>query len=227
MAAAHPTCPPAASPPFGRLSASIQLILLLLQLDVDHGLLLLEQLQPLLLRPWTILCSILLPCDRLRRRGDLPDLLRQGELSPVPGVIGGVKPVLVQSHVVRDQVEYPQPELIVFFGVLATADKQYWKKFATFDFSDWTSKSWIQPDTVLKTNSGSSPQSTNKSLKLLPPMVEETSCSSTSFLPWALVIPKDQGQITSLIMVCSLENNPVGPRDFVVLSDQGNIRELT
>ena len=47
----HPTCPPAASPPFGRLSASIQLILLLLQLDVDHGLLLLEQLQPLLLRP--------------------------------------------------------------------------------------------------------------------------------------------------------------------------------
>ena len=49
--------------------------------------------------------------------------------------------VLVQSHVVRDQVEYPQPEFIVFFGVLATADKQYWKKFATFDFSDWTSKS--------------------------------------------------------------------------------------
>ena len=50
MAAAHPTCPPAASPPFGRLSASIQLILLLLQLDVDHNLLLLlpDQLLPLL-----------------------------------------------------------------------------------------------------------------------------------------------------------------------------------
>ena len=37
------------------------------------------------------------------------------------GLIGSLKPVLVQSHEVCKKVEHPQPELIVFFGVTSNS----------------------------------------------------------------------------------------------------------
>ena len=73
----------------------------------------------------------------------------------------------------------------------------------------------VQSVTVLLTNSG---PSQSRTLNLPLTMVEYFSSSSTPSLPRALVITKDQGQITSLFRVCSRGNNPLWARETLLSS---------